>query len=364
MPRMRNELGEKAELGRAETGKVDNIRYSDMGYQVTTIDGNKFVTYWDIGKLPGMGVGAVVEYSKGLDNETVISRHPRVTLPHPFAEIIGVIDPKTKNQGGEVVARRHDMPRMQKWASGWNHPSLPGQVFGSRRELVAALPQGAMGDGKRVPDYVRAGHSHEEEVGAAIEMIRSKLEHAEKFMSAQRVAGHPMFVSLMFEEISKFSRKAEEAARLMEEEWRAQEGYAASGSGSRTRTAGQWNPSRFDRELEDRGDPEEDDFGEYLDEGDGLGDLPDDDDDEFVPGVEDMDEVDLPYGPDEVSDTDDALESLYDEIERKGLDATSLGLAKEKAMAIAMGEGMSDEQMEQVKYILRKIDWMERKING
>lgn len=256
------------------------------------------------------------------------------------------------------------MPMIHKWASGWNHPSLPGQVFRSRRALVAALPQGMVGENKKVPDHVRAGHSHEEEVGAAIEMIRSKLEHAEKFMSAQRVAGHPMFVSLMFEEISKFSRKAEEAARLMEEEWRAQEGTAESKSEKGTRTAGQWNPSRFDRELEDRGDSEEDDFGEYADEGDDLGELPDDDDGDFVPGIEDMEEVDLPSGLDEVNDTDFAIENLYDELEGRNLDSAGLAFAKDKAMALAMGDRISEEQMEQVKHILRKIDWMERKLPG
>jgi hypothetical protein len=169
-----------------------------------------------------------------------------------------------------------------------------------------------------------------------------------------------MFVSLMFEEISKFSKRAEEAARLMEEEWRAREGSASSRGTGNAKTAGQWRPSRFERELDDRGDSEEDDFSEYLDKGDELGGLPDDDD--FVPGVEDMDEIDLPSGLEEVDYTDDALEALYDEIEKKGLDATSLGIAKEKAWALAMGDDMSDEQMEQVKYIVKKIDWLEREL--
>jgi hypothetical protein len=31
------------------------------------------------------------------------------------------------------------MPRIEKWASGWNSPELPGQVFASREKLTQAM---------------------------------------------------------------------------------------------------------------------------------------------------------------------------------------------------------------------------------
>lgn len=44
------------------------------------------------------------------------------------------------------------MPSIQKWASGWNSPALPGQVFSSRERLAQAMGEGVPPNAGRQAD--------------------------------------------------------------------------------------------------------------------------------------------------------------------------------------------------------------------
>lgn len=72
-----------------KTGMVEEIEYTFDGFgnQVTTIDGKRYITYWDFSD--GVEVGAKVEFT---EREDANIRFGNVSLHGPMAENIRVIE--------------------------------------------------------------------------------------------------------------------------------------------------------------------------------------------------------------------------------------------------------------------------------
>jgi hypothetical protein len=69
------------------------MTFGSFGQQYTTIDGQKYITYFDLAgpKLRGLGPGARVEF-EARPGPTVLCNSPRVNEQLPSASVVRVVE--------------------------------------------------------------------------------------------------------------------------------------------------------------------------------------------------------------------------------------------------------------------------------